>query len=433
MRHDHTQQVTVVGAGVVGLCMALRLQRLGRQVLLVDRQPAGTGTSSGNAGYIAIETIDPLSTMSSLRSVPRQLLDRHGALKLPMRYLPTAAPWLMRFAAAARPDQAERGRQALVSLNSQAVDAWRRCLTDIGAAGALSNAGHLLVWESSSAAQPRRLIERLARHDIRAEWQSSAEVRERIPALSARVKQGVWFPQPAKVADPAMLCRRLFDAFMARGGRWSQQAIRHVESDGERAILHGETERIVTNQLVIAAGAYSHRLCADLGLDVPLETERGYHLTLPGACGLLPHSMESAERHCVLSPLRSGLRIVGISEIGGLKLQPRQQRFAILKRHLQALIDGPDGFADAPRTWMGFRPTLPDSLPVLDRHPRLANVFLAFGHQHLGLTQAAVSAEWLAESVVYGKHGERLSPFRVTRFERRCRHLSAPSNPVRAG
>lgn len=424
MTDDTSQQVTVVGAGVVGLCMALRLQRLGKQVLLIDRQRAGTGTSSGNAGYIATETIDPLSTLETLRSVPGQLFKRHGALKLPMQYLPKAAPWLMRFALSASPSRVERGRQALVSLNSQAVEAWRRCLTDIGAAGALRNAGHLLVWESASTAGPRRLADHLARYGIHAEWQSEAAVRERIPALSSRVSQGLWFSQTAKITDPAVLCRRLFDAFVARGGQWSQQGITHVQSDGQQAVLQGERNTIVTRQVVIAAGAYSHRLCADLGLDVPLETERGYHLTLPEARDLLPHSLESAERHCVLSPLHSGLRIVGFSEIGGLDMPPRQSRFASLQIHLRALLDGPDGFADSPRTWMGYRPTLPDSLPVLDRHPSKPNVFMAFGHQHLGLTQAAVSAEWLADAIVYGTFAECLAPFRVTRF-RATSHLSS--------
>lgn len=410
-------RIAVVGAGVVGMTTALALQRQGYRISVYDPREPGLGASYGNAGFLATELIDPLSTPAMLRKAPRLWLDPHGAVALPLRYLPRLAPWLVRFIAAARPAQVTKGRQALAALNDAAVAAWRRCLADIGAEEELVASGYLLVWESPNGmAQTRAHAEHLGQWGIDAQLLSAAEIREREPGLTNELSHGLYFPGAHQVCDPHALVRRLAEAFVARDGTIRQARVERLEPQGEGVCLHTDQGPVMAGQAVVAAGAWSHQLAAGLGLSIPLETERGYHLTLPARGKTLRQPVGSAERRCVMTPMSCGLRVVGFTELGGLSLPPVRHRYASLRHHAETLLHDPAGFDATAEEWMGFRPTLPDSLPVIDTHPDYPVVHFAFGHQHLGLTQAAITAELLAARMAGEAPALDLAPYRVTRF-----------------
>ncbi|RAH38083.1 FAD-binding oxidoreductase [Halomonas sp. SL1] len=410
-------RIAVIGAGVVGMTAALALQRRGHAVSVFDSKGPGEGASYGNAGFLATELIDPLASPASLRQAPRLWFDPHGALALPARYLPRLAPWLARFLAAARPGQVERGRRALAALNGAAVDAWRRCLADIGAEHELVASGYLQVWASPRGrVAARKRMDELRRWGHAVEWCEANELRALEPGLSGALSHGLHFRDAHQVRDPHALVRRLTAAFEARGGELHRDGVTRLEPRGEGVRLHTDDGTRDVERAVVAAGAWSHRLAAGLGLSIPLETERGYHLTLPGRGQALRRPVGSAERRCVMTPMSCGLRIVGFTELGGLALPPRALRYASLRRHAEALLHDPAGLDDGAEEWMGFRPTLPDSLPVIDVHPRHPAVAFAFGHQHLGLTQAAITAELLVARLAGEPPALDLAPFRVTRF-----------------
>ncbi|MDR5868300.1 NAD(P)/FAD-dependent oxidoreductase [Halomonas koreensis] len=413
-------RVAVVGAGVVGMTTALALQRQGLAVTVLDPRGPGEGASYGNAGFLATELIDPLSTPAMLRQAPRLWLDRHGPLALPWRYLPRLAPWLARFLAAAAPARVRRGRRALAALNGASVDAWRRCLADIGAEDELVASGYLLVWESPQGREAARArMAHLERWGHAVEWLEGEVLRAREPGLSGALSHGLFFPGAHQVRDPYALVRRLAEAFRARGGAIRQARVERLEPRGEGVRLHTDQGALDAAQAVVAAGAWSHRLAAGLGLSVPLETERGYHLTLPGRGRALRQPVGSAERRCVMTPMDCGLRVVGFTELGGLSLPPVARRYASLRHHAGGLLEDGRGLDENAEEWMGFRPTLPDSLPVIDTHPAYPAVHFAFGHQHLGLTQAAISAEQVAALVAGERPGLELAPYRVSRFAAR--------------
>lgn len=408
--------VVVVGAGLIGMTSALKLQQEGLRVLVVDRDVPGKGASFGNAGYLATELVDPLSTPETLRKAPRLLLDPHGPLALPPRYLPSLLPWLAHFAMAARKPSVERGREALAALNSRSLAAWQRCLDGIGAQDELIASGYLMVWENERALeQARRHREKLDQYGIEAKLLDADAVQARDSGLSRHIHHALLFPNAHQVSDPYRVVRRLVEAFESAGGEIRRESVEQVRATAEGVELRSSQRLIEASRVVITTGAWSGTLAKQLDLKMPLESESGHHLTLPDRVGALRQPIGSAERNVVMAPLKDGLRVVGFSELGGLGLKPNPKRSRTLKHHASALLSDASGVERA-SDWMGFRPTLPDSLPVIGQHPQHPRVQFAFGHQHLGLTQAAITAELIADQLMNRTPALDLTPFRPDRF-----------------
>lgn len=411
------QETLVIGVGVIGVTIALALQQRGHRVTIIDRRPPGEGASSGNAGFLAVELNNPLSTPETLKAAPMLWGHRHGPLSLPPSYLPKLAPWLWRFVKAAAPRQVERGRQGLMALNQSAVGAWQRLLDRADLSNELIPSGYLLVWEAKhSLPQVHHHAEQMARWNIETQILEQEALREYEPGLSDRVNRALLFPQAHQVRDPYQLVLRLFERFKQNGGRFLNTNVSSLKAGQHTAFAMTDQGLIEAHQLVLACGAWSHHLLKSTGIDVPLETERGYHLTLPEAGKALRQPVGSADRHFVMAPMDCGLRIVGMTELGGLKKPAIEKRFDSLRHHTSALLADSTPLTRHHDTWMGFRPTLPDSLPVIDQHPDYPTIFAAFGHHHVGLTQAAITSELVADRMTGQTPAIELSAYRMTRF-----------------
>lgn len=412
--------VAVVGAGVVGLCTALEAQRHGLQVTLLDKGLPGEGASFGNAGYLATELIDPLATKKTLSAAPRMWLDPKGPLALPWKYLPQALPWLARFVRSASSARVEASRQALYQLNQAAVPAWQRCLVDIGAEEYLVPSGYLLVWESENKLDEAKThAAYLAQWDIESVLLQGAQLREKEPELAETVSHALFFPNACRVKDPYLLSKQLFAVFQARGGCFEQTEVSEILPQENAVGVVTATSQSRFEYVVLCTGAWGKPLLEQTGISVPLEAERGYHLTIETADMETPplqHPIGSAERKFVMSPLASGLRVVGITEIGGLRLPEFARRFNVLRHHSRQLLPRLNNPALKVSEWMGHRPTLADSLPVIDQHPRHPRLLFAFGNQHLGLTQAAISAELVISLLRQVEPEFDMKPYRVDRF-----------------
>ncbi|MFH4571390.1 FAD-dependent oxidoreductase [Vibrio diabolicus] len=412
--------VAVVGAGVVGLCTALEAQRHGFQVTLFDKGLPGEGASFGNAGYLATELIDPLATKKTLAAAPRMWLDPKGPLALPWKYLPQALPWLARFVRSASSARVEASRQALYQLNQAAVPAWQRCLADIGAEEYLVPSGYLLVWESENKLDEAKThAAYLAQWDIESVLLQGAQLREKEPELAETVSHALFFPNACRVKDPYLLSKQLFAVFQARGGCFEQTEVSEILPQENAVGVVTATSQNRFEHVVLCTGAWGKPLLEQTGISVPLEAERGYHLTIETADMETPplhHPIGSAERKFVMSPLASGLRVVGITEIGGLRLPEFARRFNMLRHHSRQLLPRLNNPALKVSEWMGHRPTLADSLPVIDQHPRHSRLLFAFGNQHLGLTQAAISAELVISLLRQVEPEFDMKPYRVNRF-----------------
>ena len=407
--------IGIVGAGVVGLCTALELQREGFQVTLIDKNESGLGASFGNAGYLATELIEPLSTAKTLGSALSMWLNPLGPLSLPLGYFHRILPWLARFIFAARPNQVAKARQALSALNQASIPAWQKCLQDIGADEQLVQSGYLLVWESKNKlTAAKKHAQYLKTWGIEAELVEGNRLAELEPALTSNVSHALFFPHAYQVQDPYHMCQLLFSTFKSRGGKFIKESVTRLEPQDR--LVHTSDNHFSFDKTVICAGAWSKSLLQSVGITVPLEAERGYHLSFKQKTGLLKHPIGSAERKFVMTPLKSGLRAVGMTELGGLELPPFKQRFASLAHHSRQLLPPLNNPTIKTDEWMGFRPTLPDSLPVVDQHPDFKALYFAFGNQHLGLTQAAISAELVTALIIKKEPTISCEPFSIKRF-----------------
>lgn len=409
--------VVIVGAGIIGLAIGLRLQLAGRKVTLIDREAPGRGCSFGNVGRIANESIEPLASLETLREVPRYLFAADGPLGIRLRHAHRIAPWLLRFARASMPANFARGKAALKSLQQHSLPAFTRLLDDAGALSLLKANGHLLVTEDSDALPAlTRLQQRLAADDILARPVRHNDVQQLAPGLSPQVAGGLFFPDTAHVVEPYQVCKRLAATIEQQGGRIFRGEVTEVAAApaGGFRLRYGELE-CAADAVVIAAGAWSRPLARQLGHRLPLDTERGYHLTADGWQSDFRMPVESLERRTVMTPMRAGLRITGFVELGGLELPPNPARFDALSRHLQALLPAIEHVSCT--KWMGHRPSLPDHLPVIDTCTKHDRAILAFGHQHLGLTLSGITAEIVTALLDDRTPAVDLEPFRCNRFD----------------
>ena len=422
--HARDAEVIVIGGGVIGTACAFRLAQAGRDVLLLNAGGPETAASFGNAGHIATEQLFPLASKAVLRNSWRYLLDVESPLCVRTAYLLPLMPWLARFAWAARERSYISGVAALVALQHSALADMTSLLGDADVGHLMHRNGHLEVFETPAGGQAAHAqAERLRAHGVESVYLSADTVRTQVPTLNAGVQGAVQYLGSAHVDDPWAVCQGLRDAMVRHGGRVRQGRVVRITADTpqDANVVLEDGRQLRCTQVLVCAGAWSKPLAASLGYHVPLDTERGYHISvngLPSGRGAGPTSLArpvaSTERKVIMTSMSMGLRMTGTVELGGLKLAPDPRRFQLLKRQLQALLPGIDT-ADM-RTWMGFRPSLPDHLPVLGRAPRHNPVFFAFGHQHLGLTLAGVTAAVMAELMHTNTSPIDLKPYAVDRF-----------------
>lgn len=405
-----TQDVIVIGAGVVGLSAALALQARGVPVTVIDREGPAAGASAGNAGAFAFTDILPLASPGIMRKAPRWLLDPLGPLSVPPAYALRIAPWMLRFWRACSPARvaaSARAQTALMDLSKAELEPF---LTATGTLPMLRNEGNLEVYEGQrqfDASLPG--WQARAEHGIDFRHMTPEQMAEIQPGLSPRFTHGTFTPGWYSIADPRVYVLALADRFRAGGGR-----IVIAQATGLTANGVLTATGPLRGRVVLAAGAFSHRLARTLGIRIPLETERGYNTTLPGEAFDLRTQVTFGGHGFVVTRLSSGIRVGGAVELGGLDLPPNFRRS-------QAMLDKAAAFLPGLRTtggkqWMGFRPSLPDSLPAIGLLPGHPHVICAFGHGHLGLTQSGGTARIVADLATGAVPPIGLAPFSPARF-----------------
>lgn len=409
-------EIAVVGAGIIGVACALQLARQGRQVVVIDSQAPGLGASYGNAGHLATEQVFPIADASILKRLPGMLMDPMGPLRLDWQYLPRALPWFIRLLLNLRPARYRRTVAGIRALNEASLAAWQRLLHSIDRAQLLREDGSLLVFERpESRAALEAVQERMRQQQVPVTFWTGDAIRQAAPQLSDAILGGLFFPSTGHFLDPYQVVCELVEAAKAAGVQFLQRQVLDGRTDDQGVTLSTAQGPLAARQVLIACGAHSARLTAALtGKTVPLDTERGYHLMLPHEHQRLPFAVTSLERKFIMTPMTGGLRLAGTVEFAGLERPANMQRAWQLHRLSKGLFRQ-DLSQEGATPWMGFRPSLPDSLPVIDRVCD-GKVLLAFGHQHLGLTQAAVTAEMVGALASGDQLQSGLAPYRLDRF-----------------
>ncbi len=402
----------VLGAGIVGLCCAYHLMQLGHAVTILDRDPAGDKTSFGNAGGIAVTENVPMASPGLLWKVPLWLLDPLGPVALRPAHLPRLLPWLAHLVRSGTRAEMVRIGAALAALNGRVYDDLVPMLEQMNAGGELRRSGAMAVYESAAGlARDRGAWAMRREHGIICEEIDGDAARRLEPALGPSIRHAVLMPQWSNVTDPKRIADLLRKHLVERGA---------VLVAGEAAEIHGNAVRTGDGRdvpfavAVVALGAWSGRLAARIGDRVLLESERGYATTIAAPGISVERQIIFAERQFVASPLSIGLRIGGAAEFAGLiapaNFARAQTLVRLAKRYLPALQ------SEGGTAWMGNRPATPDGLPVISRSARRENVFYAFGHGHLGLTQSAPTGRLIAELVDRVPTSIDVAPFTVARF-----------------
>jgi len=411
------RRIIVIGAGIVGVCTGLFLQRAGHSVVIVDPKAPGRSTSFGNSGVIAAGNVYPISTPGTWKHVPRMLMDPRAPLKLRWSYLPRMVPWMIRFLAASMPGRVEQISKDLSALTKDAIAAHQILLEDHGIHDIVRPVGWLKVYSTDRAFEATA-AERAAqeRRGIKVEVLDEDEIRQLEPGLSHDFKHGTFQPDNSFVSSPAKLTDAYAEAFVRLGGCFqAERVIRFEFDDGLPCTAITDLGMYEADDFVICAGAWSNKLTAMLGTPVPLDTERGYHLNLSVETGPgLRRPTVIGEQGFVLAPMQDGLRLTSGVEFAGVDAPPDFGRIYNLLPLARLALPGLG--KTVTREWLGYRPSMPDSKPVIGRSPLFGNVYFGFGHGHIGLTLAARTGQILSDLVSKGSADLDLTPYAADRF-----------------
>lgn len=417
MEAEGGKRVAVIGAGIVGVACAVWLQRAGHAVTVFDpRGPAGA-TSHGNAGVLAASSVVPVTVPGLWRKAPRLLFDPREPLYLRARHLPRLVPFLRRYMAHAKPEAVARIADALSLLLHDTAEQHLALAEGTGAERYVERGDYVFGYRDRAAFEADRFAwDHRAARGHAFEPMEAAAFADYDPTLKDRFGFGVRCPDHGRVTDPGAYVRALAAHVRRHGGRFVRAAMRDVVmEDGHATGLATDDGTFPTDAVVLAAGAWSAGIAKRLGVTVLMEAERGYHIEFiePSVTPRSP-TMVAAGKF-VLTPMDGRLRAAGIVEFGGLGDDRSKAPFRLLRRQTATVF--PNLHYTDTREWMGHRPSTADSLPVIGRTGP-ANVFSAFGHQHVGLTAAPKTGRWIAALVSGRTPNADLAPFDPLRFER---------------
>ncbi|MGP9806195.1 NAD(P)/FAD-dependent oxidoreductase [Paracoccus sp. NSM] len=408
--------IVVVGAGIIGTTIAYALQKRGQRVILLDKGDVGRGASFGNMASIAVTEFMPASRPSVWRQIPGWMLDPEGPVCVRPAYMPKLIPWFARFVAASRPGKLRALEAQGAALCKRVYDDLLPLLRETGLEQELTDEGCLSLYKDEAEFRAdREHIEILERFDFPHQRLTGNEARELEPALSDSIGLAVIFPQNRSLRDPHRLVVKLAEAFQAMGGRIERGDVSGFER-GERitGIRLADGRSLGANVVVLCAGAHTGRLSKLLSEPMPLETERGYHTQIMQPGISMRHSIIWPARAFMVTPTAGGIRVGGTVEMAGLDAPPDYRRAKItVKRASEALPKL--RCADATE-WMGHRPALPDTVPVMSASARVPGVYYATGHGHLGVTYAATTARLMADLITGATPPVDMRPYRINRF-----------------
>ena len=410
---EKNKKVGIIGAGIQGVCNALFLQKKGFQVTLFDREEPGSAASYGNAGHFSPYASVPLNRPDVIADIPSMLISSRGPLALKWNYVPKMIPWFAKFVLNCTEQKMMHTAKNMHQILDHSLPAFDELFDEIDLEDLVENNGILYVWTDKNIKSRELEIKIREQLGVKQQLVNKKEIHDLEPNLKPFYHSGVFYDYARHARNPRKILIKLFENFVNKGGKFLKLNINNIDFDEDRPVLRTETQRFIFDKLVIACGAFSKRLTDKLHEKIPLDTERGYHVHFKDYDHLISRPIVYANRGFGMTPMEQGLRVVGTVEFGGLENSPSKSRIKNLILNAKDMLDG---LPDHKDEWLGFRPTLPDFLPVLGPSKNYKNVFYSFGHHHLGWTLGAISGKIISNMIAGEKTNLDLQPYSSNRF-----------------
>tara|TARA_B100001741_G_scaffold283144_1_gene257924 strand:+ start:6205 stop:7443 length:1239 start_codon:yes stop_codon:yes gene_type:complete len=410
---ENNQKIAIIGAGIQGVCAGLFLLKKGYQVTLFDRNEPGNAASYGNAGHFSPYASVPLNRPDILTDIPSMLISSRGPLALKWNYLPKILPWFLKFIFNCSNKKMMHTAKYMHQILDLSLPAFDELFDDVDLDGLIEKKGIMYVWEKKNIRSRELEINIREKLGVKQKILNPKEIHDLEPNLKPFYHGGVFYDYARHARNPKKILVKLFEDFIQKGGKFFKINVREIEFDNDNPVIITNAQRFIVNKLVIACGAFSKQLTDNLKEKIPLDTERGYHVHFKNMDHLISRPIVWANRGFGMTPMEQGLRVVGTVEFGGLKNPLSKSRIKNLILNAKDMVDGLDEHADE---WLGFRPTLPDFLPVIGPSKNYKNIYYSFGHHHLGWTLGAISGKIISKMISKEKTNLDLEPYSSLRF-----------------
>ena len=406
-------KIGVIGAGIQGICNALFLQKKGFKVTLFDRDEPGNSATYGNAGHFSPYASVPLNRPDVIADIPAMLASSRGPLALKWNYVHKMIPWFLRFLLNCSERKMMHTAKNMHQILDLALPAFDELFEEIELNGLVENKGIIYVWNDQNLKSRELEIKIRKELGVKQQLLSPKDIHDLEPNIKPFYHGGVFYDYARHTRNPKKILLKLFDNFLKKGGKFLKLNIKDINFDDDKPVIRSETQRFIFDKLVISCGVFSKRLTDKLHENIPMDTERGYHVHFKGFDHLISRPVVYANRGFGMTPMEQGLRVVGTVEFGGLDNPLSKSRIKNLIMNAKDMLDGLPEHEDE---WLGFRPTLPDYLPVLGPSKNYKNVFYSFGHHHLGWTLGAISGKIVSKMISNENTNLNLSAYSSSRF-----------------
>jgi glycine/D-amino acid oxidase-like deaminating enzyme len=406
-------KIGIIGAGIQGVCNALFLQKKGFQVTLFDRDEPGNAASYGNAGHFSPYASVPLNRTDILTDIPSMLLSSRGPLALKWNYIFKMIPWFSKFLINCSNKNMKHTAKYMHQILDLSLPAYDELFDEIQLDNLVESKGIMYVWTNENLKSRELEIKMREELGVKQKLLSPKEIHDLEPNLKPFYDGGVFYDYARHTRNPKKILIKLFDLFLKKGGKFLKLDIKDLEFDGKTPVIKSDTQKFIFDKIVIACGAFSKKLTDKLFENIPLDTERGYHVHFKGFDHLISRPVVYANRGFGMTPMEQGLRVVGTVEFGGLNNPLTKSRVKNLILNAKDMVDG---LPDHEDEWLGFRPTLPDFLPIIGPSKHYENVFYSFGHHHLGWTLGAISGKIITKMIAEENSNLDLKPYSSLRF-----------------
>lgn len=406
-------KIAVIGAGIQGVCNALFLQKKCFKVTLFDRDEPGNSATYGNAGHFSPYASVPLNRPDVITDIPAMLVSSKGPLALKWNYVHKMIPWFLRFLLNCSERKMMHTAKNMHQILDLALPAFDELFEEIELNGLVENKGIIYVWNDQNLKSRELEIKIRKELGVKQQLLSPKDIHDLEPNIKPFYHGGVFYDYARHTRNPKKILLKLFDNFLKKGGKFLKLNIKDINFDDDKPVIRSETQRFIFDKLVISCGVFSKRLTDKLHENIPMDTERGYHVHFKGFDHLISRPVVYANRGFGMTPMEQGLRVVGTVEFGGLDNPLSKSRIKNLIMNAKDMLDGLPEHEDE---WLGFRPTLPDYLPVLGPSKNYKNVFYSFGHHHLGWTLGAISGKIISKMIANENTNLNLSAYSSSRF-----------------